>query len=502
VELDAFLKAGDPPISIGFGSIVVEKPERLTRIIFEAVLRTGHRAIISKGWSNLGCGETEIPENIFLLGTCPHDWLFPQVSCVVHHGGAGTTAAGLLLGCPTVIVPFFGDQPFWGSIVARAGAGPEPIPFKELTSQNLAAGIQEALGEKAQNRARQIGENMRSENGVQNAVQSFHQHMDVEALRCSICPDRPAVWWLRHSHIKLSAYAISVLVHTGHVKPRDVMLYVSQSFQLVAFSSGLFDCFRYRVREYDTNRDPRGPLSATAEVLYGIITDLIFGFAHVPSLVVSIIPGSHPQTVQRDYRGREWAMSHFAECLANQEGRRDSGAARNVTAGVGNLSGHAEPAEFTGAGRRASIITAETSADSNQPHSFDNADCTQAQLAMKDGEKKQYDKYGRARQALSETRYQATKSAKYALNFVLVLPTDFTLSLSKGFHNAPKLYHDKTVEPIPRVIGIKSGLRAAGKVRTLSWRVWTGHAACSGLSGIRGQRACQGDGKRGRWGCS
>lgn len=225
-ELDAFLKAGDPPIYIGFGSIVVEDSGKLTQTIFEAVRRTGHRALVSKGWSNLGSGEIDIPENIFLLGKCPHDWLFQRVSCVVHHGGAGTTAAGLLFGCPTVIVPFFGDQPFWGYIVARAGAGPQPIPFKELTPEKLAAGIQEALGERAQNCARQIGEDMRAEDGVRKAVQSFHQHMNVEALRCSICPDRPAVWWLRHSHIKLSAFAISVLVHTGHVKPRDVILYV------------------------------------------------------------------------------------------------------------------------------------------------------------------------------------------------------------------------------------------------------------------------------------
>lgn len=225
-DLDTFLKAGNPPIYIGFGSIVVDNPSKLTQIIFEAVRRTGQRAIVSKGWSNLGAGEIDIPENIFLLGKCPHDWLFRRVSCVVHHGGAGTTAAGLLLGCPTVIVPFFGDQPFWGSIVARAGAGPQPIPFKELTPERLAAGIQDALGERAKNCAGQIGKDMRAEDGVQKAVQSFHQHMNVEALRCSICPDRPAVWWLRHSHIKLSAFAISVLVHTGHVKPRDVMLYV------------------------------------------------------------------------------------------------------------------------------------------------------------------------------------------------------------------------------------------------------------------------------------
>lgn len=231
-ELDTFLKAGKPPIYIGFGSIVVEDPQKLTQTLFEAVRRTGQRALISRGWSKIGSGETDIPDNIFLLGPCPHDWLFQRVSCVVHHGGAGTTAAGLLLGLPTVIVPFFGDQPFWGSIVARAGAGPHPIPFKELTAEKLAVAIQEALGEDAQRCAKEIGENMRTEQGVQNAVNSFHQHLDAGALRCSVCPDRPAVWWLKHSHIKLSTFAAAILMHTGHIKAKDVVLYVFQILPL------------------------------------------------------------------------------------------------------------------------------------------------------------------------------------------------------------------------------------------------------------------------------
>lgn len=224
-ELEAFLKAGDPPIYIGFGSIVVDNPDKLTKTLLNAVHQTGYRALISKGWSNLGRGDSEVRDNVFFLDSCPHDWLFRHVSCVVHHGGAGTTAAGLLMGRPTVIVPFFGDQPFWGSIVARAGAGPLPIPFKELTADKLAAAIYEAMGEQTRDSARKIGEKMRAERGVKKAVQSFHQHLDVDKLRCSVCPDRPAVWWLRHSHIKLSAFAASVLIHTGHVQPRDVLLY-------------------------------------------------------------------------------------------------------------------------------------------------------------------------------------------------------------------------------------------------------------------------------------
>lgn len=106
IELASFLASGPTPIYIGFGSIVIDDPERMTSLLVEAVRSTGVRAIISKGWSNLGGIEDE---NVLFLGDCPHEWLFSQVSAVVHHGGAGTTACGLLNGRPTTIVPFFGE---------------------------------------------------------------------------------------------------------------------------------------------------------------------------------------------------------------------------------------------------------------------------------------------------------------------------------------------------------------------------------------------------------
>ena len=105
-DLAAFLDAGPPPAYIGFGSIVVEDPNEMTRLIFEAVKKSGVRALVSKGWGGFGADQIGVPENVFMLGNVPHDWLFERVSCVVHHGGAGTTAAGIAAGKPTVIVPF------------------------------------------------------------------------------------------------------------------------------------------------------------------------------------------------------------------------------------------------------------------------------------------------------------------------------------------------------------------------------------------------------------
>lgn len=217
-----FLKAGPPPIYIGFGSIVIDKPAELTKIIFGAVKRTGVRALISKGWGGLGDGDA--PEGVFLLENCPHDWLFPHVSCVVHHGGAGTTAIGISLGKPTIIVPFFGDQLFWGSMVYRAGAGPEPVPYKSLTEEKLAESITKALGPDIQTAVKKMSEKIAGEDGCGEASKSFHQWLNYDSMRCLLCPDKVAVWRVRKTNLRLSALATTTLIDNGLLTLREVKL--------------------------------------------------------------------------------------------------------------------------------------------------------------------------------------------------------------------------------------------------------------------------------------
>ncbi|KAL6527737.1 hypothetical protein OROMI_029548 [Orobanche minor] len=171
-----WLKAGPKPIYIGFGSLPVQEPEKMTQIIVEALEITKQRGIINKGWGGLG-NMAEGKDFVYLLDNCPHDWLFLQCAAVVHHGGAGTTAAGLKAACPTTIVPFFGDQPFWGERVHARGVGPSPIPVDEFSLQKLVDAITYMLDPKVKERALQLSKAMENEDGVTGAVNAFFKHL-------------------------------------------------------------------------------------------------------------------------------------------------------------------------------------------------------------------------------------------------------------------------------------------------------------------------------------
>lgn len=168
-ELTTFLAAGPAPVYIGFGSMSGSANAKRGQIVVEALQKAGQRGIIASGWGGLQVND--LPDSIFLIDNAPHDWLFERVAAVVHHGGSGTTAAGLRAGKPTVICPFIGDQPFWGHVVYEQGAGPQPIPQKQLTVDGLAAAVTTAIGnDSIRQRAMTIGQKLSQEDGVGNAV--------------------------------------------------------------------------------------------------------------------------------------------------------------------------------------------------------------------------------------------------------------------------------------------------------------------------------------------
>nr|TKW03071.1 hypothetical protein SEVIR_7G038400v2 [Setaria viridis] len=175
-SLVKWLEAGDKPIYIGFGSLPVQEPQKMTEIIVKALEMTGQRGIINKGWGGLGT-LAEPKDFVYLLDNCPHDWLFLQCKAVVHHGGAGTTAAGLKAACPTTIVPFFGDQPFWGDRVHARGLGPPPIPVDQFGLQKLVDAINFMMEPTVKEKAVELAKAMESEDGVTGAVRAFLRHL-------------------------------------------------------------------------------------------------------------------------------------------------------------------------------------------------------------------------------------------------------------------------------------------------------------------------------------
>jgi sterol 3beta-glucosyltransferase len=172
-DLMRFLRAGPKPIYVGFGSMVSHDADTITRTVLQAVEMSGQRAILARGWG----GITDIPSGldgkVLVIDQAPHDWLFPRVALAVHHGGAGTTAAAVRAGIPSVVVPFFGDQPFWAWRLGQLRVAPPALPRRRLTAETLAAAINAASEDAMGQRAQKLGEQVRAEDGVTTAIETL-----------------------------------------------------------------------------------------------------------------------------------------------------------------------------------------------------------------------------------------------------------------------------------------------------------------------------------------
>lgn len=174
--LARFLADGAPPVVVTFGSMTVWDPAWLAETAVDALARTGKRGVFVGAFDSadvVGDGVYHVPE-------VPYRWLFPKAAAVVHHAGAGTTAAALRAGVPSVTVPFFGDQPFWARQVEEIGAGPEPI--RRLSAARLAEAIDTATSDRRiRENAAQAGRRIRAEDGLGRAVQIVEQYFASHA---------------------------------------------------------------------------------------------------------------------------------------------------------------------------------------------------------------------------------------------------------------------------------------------------------------------------------
>ncbi|GAB0134164.1 hypothetical protein EsDP_00002546 [Epichloe bromicola] len=455
-ELTAFLEARPPPVYIGFGSIVVDDPNAMTRMIFDAVRLAGFRALVSKGWGGLGADDVGIPEGVFMLGNVPHDWLFERVAAVVHHGGAGTTAAGIKAGKPTLVVPFFGDQPFWGAMIARANAGPEPIQYKDLTAEKLAEAIKFCLEPNTLERARDLGNKIREEAGTDVGARSFHRHMDIESMRCSLAPSRAAAWRVRRTKVRLSPLAMSVLVDAGLLEYKDVKL-----------------C---RHVEYNTEDQPPDPVTAGAASLIGDLSGIGLAIADVPrelfkprrpkdsqgsetSTVVN--SPSKPTPANKDVLSQTDSANTNVSSIAIR-GRETS----STTTAESNQSLSDLPSALNSSQRFLSDSNpAITSLKDTETAGFGTQSRTQSKTQAP-GEKARPSDFRREsslRGPILDATVLAGQSVGRVVTTGVKSPMNFCLGLAKGFRNIPKLYNDDTVRPVEKVTDLNSGIRIAGK---------------------------------------
>jgi UDP:flavonoid glycosyltransferase YjiC (YdhE family) len=174
-DLEDFLRAGPRPVFIGFGSMASGDGERLSEIAVRALRRAGRRGILQAGSAGLAADG----DDVLTIGDVPHALLFPRLAAVVHHAGAGTTAAALRAGVPAVTVPVTADQPFWAARLAALGAGTDPIPFRSLTAERLADSLDQVVRQQTYARAAaRVAQHMATEDGAGQALKVIQQLTD------------------------------------------------------------------------------------------------------------------------------------------------------------------------------------------------------------------------------------------------------------------------------------------------------------------------------------
>jgi len=185
-RLTEFLSSKPAPIYIGFGSMPALGKERTTMLL-AACEAAGQRAVLGKGWGSFQlAGDSLLSENFCFIDYAPHLSLFREVSAVVHHGGLGTTSAGLMAGCPTLVCPMMLDQAYWGHRVAELGAGPTPLPVGEWTLPRLTAAIRDLVSVGTYKaRAEEVGLRMREDGGAASAARIVRNFIGMPDARAA-----------------------------------------------------------------------------------------------------------------------------------------------------------------------------------------------------------------------------------------------------------------------------------------------------------------------------
>ena len=428
-DLAKFLDRSDgrPIIYIGFGSISgIDDATAFTKMIFEGVAKANVKAVISRGWGGMGDG-LDKPEGVFMIDNVPHDWLFPKVDAVVHHGGAGTTAAGLKFGKPTMIIPFFGDQPFWSAMIAKAGAGSkESLPLRRLNSDKFAKGIKECLEPDAKAKAQEIAGSIAKEgDGAQNAVDSFHRSLPLEgpkSMRCEIFPGRVAIWHVKHTDVRLSALAADLLVENKQMQWSDVAL--------------------LRHRKWQDFQGPGEPITGAGGVVLAAFQEAFHGLQSIPENAKRDMRKLDKARRKKKGRSVEDAIvlpGRMAQSIRGTSVDVSKKELERLKNGTTLEREPEEPKRTFSKPRRNSTTPARTPALIS--HKTDSSLEPAPIMIAKD---------------IGKGLGRSTKA-------IVRLPSDMFFAMTLGFRNAPRLYGDKTVRPMPgNITGFRTGIKTAG----------------------------------------
>jgi sterol 3beta-glucosyltransferase len=179
-DLERFVESGEPPIVVSFGSVIHESPEHLAEIVSKAIQKAGKRAVVQQGWTGLKF-QSLLPKTVHAADFVPHRWLFSRAACVVHAGGAGTTAATLRAGIPSVVVPHVLDQFLWATLLRERGCASDVIPYGELTAERLGIAIELACTPTSQKAAALFPEIINREGGASLAADIIESQYSSKA---------------------------------------------------------------------------------------------------------------------------------------------------------------------------------------------------------------------------------------------------------------------------------------------------------------------------------
>ena len=334
-------------------------------------------------------------------------------------------------------------------MINRAGAGPKPIHNKDLTSKLLAEAIEEALRPETLEKAKEMSEKISQEKGCESGCQSFHGQLDVDKMRCQLSPWRPAVWRIRRTQIRLSAFAATILSNKGLIDFKDLKL--------------------YRPTEYDADDGPWEPITGTAGALAGTIGSMTMGIADLPVAALKALK-IHPDATKKKKKSK--SESEGLDTVSQKAPKKSDGTETELSTLDSRRSSSPTLVDNAPAIAQNVVENQLTANESDETlvhsdtRSTDQASRTESTASpAPTSEGKEKGKKAK-RNLTKDDVDNALQSGKGAYKFVtagIKSPMDVTVALAKGNHNAPKLYGDDTVRKHDKITDLSSGLKAAGK---------------------------------------